>query len=575
MSNRPFAWEKSYPPGLRWDAPITIGTIPDMFDKAVAEYGPKPFIEFRGAKFTFDELADRVERAASALYALGHSRENPIALYLPNTPLHPVSFFGGLKAGAALVHLSPLDAERELAHKVRDSGARTIVTTNFPNMLPYALKLLDEEVIDLVIVGDDAEWGPSQMPLMSIPVRPGVVRFNTLVAEAPPRPRHWPETSPDDIALLQYTGGTTGLPKGAMLTHGNLSAAISMYEINESLPQEASLRPRTPRGKDIVICVLPLFHLYALTTILLRNLVRGGLILLRPRFDAEQTLHDIEVSRATSLPGVPTMWIALVNRPDIAKRDLSSLTHCGSGGASLPVDVKLRFEKLTGHKLGGGWGMTETAPAGTFVPFFAGIPPPATIGLPMPGLEMGIVALDDPRRELGAGEIGELRIKGPNVTRGYFNRPEETASAFADGYFLTGDIGYMDENGFFFIVDRKKDMLISGGFNVYPQMVEQAIYEHPSVEEVLVVGVPDNYRGEAAKAFVKLRVGAPDFTLGELQDFLGDKVGRYEMPTQLEFRDALPRTAVGKLSKAELKLEERRKAFASDTVDSHFQRNST
>ena len=389
----------------------------------------KPFFEFRGRKFTFDELADRVERAAAALYALGHNREKPIALYLPNAPLHPISFFAGLKAGATLVHLSPLDAERELAHKIKDSGARTIVTTNFPGMLPHALKLLDQELVDLVIVGDDAEWGPSQIPLMPIPDRPGVVKFNTLVAEAPPRPRHWPETSPDDIALLQYTGGTTGLPKGAMLSHGNLSATISIYDMYDAVTPELSADPRTSRGEEIVIGVLPLFHIYALTTILLRNLVRGGLILLRPRFDVDQTLHDIEVNRATSFPGVPTMWIALANRPDISQRDLSSLTLCGSGGAPLPVDVKLRFEKLTGHKLGGGWGMTETAPAGTFVPSSHGTPPPATIGLPMPGVEMGIVALDDPYRELQPGEVGELRIKGPNVTRGYFNQPEETANA--------------------------------------------------------------------------------------------------------------------------------------------------
>jgi long-chain acyl-CoA synthetase len=563
MSKRPFHWEKSYPPGLSWDAPINITTIPAMFDKAVIEHGPKPFFEFRGRKCTFDEVADRVERAAAALYALGHNREKPIALYLPNTPLHPISFFAGLKAGATLVHLSPLDAERELAHKIKDSGARTIVTTNFPGMLPHALKLLDQELVDLVIVGDDAEWGPSQIPLMPIPDRPGVVKFNTLVAEAPPRPRHWPETLPDDIALLQYTGGTTGLPKGAMLSHGNLSATISIYDMYDAVTPESSADPRTPRGEEIVVGVLPLFHIYALTTILLRNLVRGGLILLRPRFDVDQTLHDIEVNRATSFPGVPTMWIALANRPDIAQRDLSSLTVCGSGGAPLPVDVKLRFEKLTGHKLGGGWGMTETAPAGTFVPSSHGTPPPATIGLPMPGVEMGIVALDDPHRELQPGEVGELRIKGPNVTRGYFNQPDETASVFADGYFLTGDIGYMDENGFFFIVDRKKDMIVSSGFNVYPQMVEQAIYEHPSVEEVLVIGVPDNYRGEAAKAFIKLKTGAPDFTLSELHEFLHDKIGRYEMPAQLEFREALPRTAVGKLSKVELKQEERRKASVS------------
>jgi len=563
MSKRPFNWEKSYPPGLSWDAPLGITTIPAMFDKAVAEHGPKPFIEFRGRKLSFNALADDVERAAAALYALGHNREKPIALYLPNTPYHPISFFGGLKAGATLVHLSPLDAERELAHKLRDSGARTIITTNFPGMLPLALKLLDQELVDLVIVGDDAEWGPSPIPLVPIPVRPGVVKFKTLVAEAPPPPRHWPATSPDDIALLQYTGGTTGLPKGAMLSHGNLSATIAIYDSSDDAKLAPSDRPRTPRGEEIVIGVLPLFHIYALTSMLLRVLVRGGLILLRLRFDPEQTLHDIEVSRATSFPGVPTMWIALANRPDIASRDLSSLTTCGSGGASLPVEVKLRFEKLTGHRLGGGWGMTETAAAGTFVPATYGGPPPSTIGLPFPAIEIGIVALDAPHRELPVGEVGELRIKGPSVTCGYFNRPQETTAAFVDGYFLTGDIGYMDENGFLFIVDRKKDMIISGGFNVYPQMIEQAIYEHPSVEEVLVVGVPDNYRGETAKAFVKLKPGAPDFTLGELHEFLHDKVGRYEMPGLLEFREALPRTAVGKLSKVELKQEERRKASAA------------
>ena len=562
MSNRPFAWEKSYPPGLSWDAPLAVSTIPAMFDKAVAEHGPKPFIEFRGRTLTFNDLADRVDRVAAAFYALGHNRERPIALYLPNTPLHPISFFGGLKAGAALAHLSPLDAEREVAHKLGDSGARTIVTTNFPNLLANALKLLDQELVDLVIVGDDAEWGASSVPLMPIPDRPGVVRFNTLVAEAPPTPRQWPSTLPEHIALLQYTGGTTGPPKGAMLSHANLSATIAIYETYDSVLRETVSGPRTLRGEDIVIGVLPLYHIYALTTVLLRNLVRGGLILLRLKFDPDQTLHDIEVGRATWFPGVPTMWIALANRPDIAERDLSSLTVCSSGGAPLPVEVKLRFEALTGHRLGGGWGMTETAPAGTFVPAGHGAPAPASIGLPMPSVEMGIVALDDPHRELGPGEVGELRIKGPNVTRGYYNRPEETAGAFADGYFLTGDIGYMDADGFFFIVDRKKDMIVSSGFNVYPQMIEQAIYEHPSVEEVLVVGVPDNYRGEAGKAFVKLKSGAIVFTLGELHEFLGDKLGRHEIPTQLEFREALPRTAVGKLSKVELKQEERRKAFA-------------
>jgi long-chain acyl-CoA synthetase len=260
---------------------------------------------------------------------------------------------------------------------------------------------------------------------------------------------------------------------------------------------------------------------------------------------------------------VPTMWIALLSRPDIASRDLSSLKICASGGAPMPVEIQTKFETMTKLHIGGGWGMTETSPAGTIIPTDR-VSPAGTIGLPVPGMELGIVSLEDPLRELPAGEVGEIRVRGPNVTQGYWKRSEETAKSMAGGYLLTGDIGYMDENGYFFIVDRKKDMIISGGFNVYPQMIEQAIYEHPSVEEAAVIGIPDNYRGESAKAFVKLRAGAAPFTLDELKIFLSDKLGRYEMPASLEFRPALPKTAVGKLSKIELRNEERAKAATVD-----------
>jgi long-chain acyl-CoA synthetase len=284
----------------------------------------------------------------------------------------------------------------------------------------------------------------------------------------------------------------------------------------------------------------------------------GHEMLLHMRFDVETVLRDIEVKRATAFPGVPTMWIALANHPGIESRDFSSLRYCGSGGAPLPVETAKSLNQRKGLTLRGGWGMTETSPAGTGFPM-SGPARLGSIGIPLPGIELGIVALDDPRRALPPGEIGELRVKGPNVTRGYWNRPEETAASFADGYFLTGDIGYMDDDGYFFIVDRKKDMIICGGFNVYPQMIEQAIYEHPSVNETLVIGVPDAYRGESAKAYVSLRAGAEPFTLETLREFLRDKLGPHELPTQLEFRAALPRTPVGKLSKVELR-EEARKA---------------
>ena len=553
---RPFAWEKTYPPGLRWDAPISLSTVPALLDRAVARFADRPALDFRDRKITYAELAREAERVGSALVAKGLKRGDPLALYLPNTPYHPFCFFGGSKAGLRLVHLSPLDAEKELAHKLADSGARIVVTTNVAGMMEKAIALLDTGHLDLVVVGDDAAFGAGPTAPSAIPDRTGVVSLAAFTDGLAP-PAAWPEVSPDDVALLQYTGGTTGLPKGAILTHGNLTSAVSMYEIwfdGIGGDQAATWR---------MICVLPLFHIYALTTILLRGLNQGAELFLRMRFDVETILRDIEIGRATHFPGVPTMWIALSSAPGIETRDFSSLLYTGSGGAPLPVEVADRFERLTGHKLIGGWGMTETSPAGTNR-FAAGKIKPGTIGIPLPGIELDICALDDPSRALGIGETGELRIRGPNVTKGYWNRPEDTAASFVGDWLLTGDIGHMDEDGYFFITDRKKDMIISGGFNVYPQMIEQAIYQHPAVEECLVVGTPDGYRGEAAKAFVKLRAGVETLTLDDLLAFLKDKLGRHEMPAALEIRPALPRTAVGKLSKVELRQEERAKAAARD-----------
>jgi long-chain acyl-CoA synthetase len=433
-------------------------------------------------------------------------------------------------------------------HKLHDSGARLLVTTNLPGMLPRALKLAADGHVGRVIIGDEAAWN-FPTPLAEFTESDVYVPFRRLleVEEAV----ELPALHADDIALLQYTGGTTGVPKGAILTHGNLTAAVSIYDRWQT-PQ------RAPTPGERVICVLPLFHIYGLVAVFLRGLDCGAEMLLRPRFDAEAILRDIEVRRAAYFPGVPTMWIALTSVPGIEKRDLTSLKTCSSGGAPMPVEVAQRFERMTGRPILGGWGMTETSPSGTGLPL-QGATKPGSIGLVLPGIEMGIVALDDPRRLLGPGEIGEMRIKGPNVFKGYWNRPEETTAAFADGFFLTGDIGYMDEDGYFFLVDRKKDMIISGGFNVYPSVIESAIYEHPDVEEVIVIGIPDVYRGEAAKAFVKLRRGAAAVDLDGLHAFLADKIGRHEMPAAVEIRDSLPRTPVGKLSKKELIEEERRK----------------
>jgi long-chain acyl-CoA synthetase len=548
--SRPYPWEKSYPKGVRWDAPIETMALGTLLDRAAAAYGDRPAFEYRDHVISYGALAAAVDKVAAALLALGLKRGDRLALYLPNTPYHPFAFFGAMRLGITIVHLSALDAERELIHKLADSGARVLITTNLGPLLPMALKLKAAGHLDHVIVGDDSVWNPEAPPLPE-----GVLSFNALM-DAASAPSAWPDVTPDDIALLQYTGGTTGKPKGAMLSHSNLTAAVATYRawgIGEN-----SLGP----GPERVIAVLPLFHIYGLCSVMLRHLSSGNLLMLRPRFETQAILHDIEVKRATFFPGVPTMWIALAALPDIDRRDLTSLRACVSGGAVLPVEVAERFERLTGLWIGGGWGMTESSPAGASLPRH-NPGKPGALGVPLPGIVMDVVALDDPTRNVAPNEVGELRIKGLNVTKGYWNRPEETAASFADGYFLTGDIGFMDDDGYLFLIDRKKDMIISGGFNIYPKAVEEAVYEHPQVEECLVVGIPDTYRGESAKAFVKLRQGAAGFTLDELHAFLADKLGRHEMPRALEFRDALPRTPVGKLSKVALRDEERQKHQAA------------
>ena len=541
--------EQYYPEGVRWDSPIPRGTLPDLLAKAAADFGSRIAIEFRDRPISFDGLQGMVDVAASAFLRAGYGKGASIALFLGNSPDHPVNFFGALKAGARVVHLSPLDGEIALTHKLKDSGARILVTSNLAALLPTALKFFEKGLLDKLIVCEDETWGDVGNPKAAIPANPAIVTFKDFTKDARP-PAVWPQIDADDIALLQYTGGTTGLPKGAMLTHSNLTSAVSIYDV-------WGAKQKAERNAiERVILVLPLFHIYALTVVLLRTLKNGDTISLHQRFDVEAVMRDIEVKRATAFPGVPTMWIAIASLPDLDKRDLSSLAFAGSGGAPLPVEVAKVFERKTKLALKSGWGMTETCSPGT------GHPPegpekPGSIGLMLPGIEMDVVSLDDPKKVMPVGETGEIRIRGPNVTRGYWNREAETAEAFVGDRFLTGDIGYMDSDGYFYLVDRKKDMIISGGFNVYPQMIEQAIYTHPSVQEVIVIGIPDDYRGEAAKAFITLRANASPFSIEDLRAFLTGKLGKHELPVAVEFLKELPRTSVGKLSRHELRNQQR------------------
>jgi len=542
----PWPWEKSYPAGLSPRVELPVWPIGSIVDRAAEHFGEKDAIVFRSVRWTYSELKARVDEAAAAFLRAGLGKGARIALFLPNTLYHPLAFFGAMKAGATVVHLSPLDSPRVIQHKLTDSGARVVVTTNIGEMAAGAAKLIPAGIIDRLIVGDDAAFGPSTLT-GPMPAGDCIEMFGQFVTGADME-AGFPSVDVEDLALLQYTGGTTGMPKGAKLSHRNLSAAVSSYDIwytGQGLSK---------KGDDRILLFLPLFHIYALTTILFRGLNNGNTLLMHTRFDAETALAEIE-GGATSFPGVPTMWIAIAAVPGFEKRDFSSMRYCASGGAPLPVEVARKLKRVTGHDILGGWGMTETSPAGTNIPRGRG-DKVGTIGVPLPGIYMDIVALDEPTRALPQGETGELRIFGNNVTKDYLNREAEHDRFFSDGGFLTGDIGFIDAEGFFSIVDRKKDMIISGGFNVYPQLIEQMIYEHPDVHEVLVIGVPDDYRGEAAKAFVTLRKGAPELTLEALKEFLKDRVGRHEMPAHLEIRESLPRTSVGKLSKLELKQEE-------------------
>ena len=563
MSELP--WIKSYPAGVRWDAELPTMPVPQILANAVEGWPDQAVIDFMGRKISYRELDQLSDRAAAGLQKLGVGLGVHVGLYLPNTPHYIVCFFGVLKAGGVVVNYSPLDAEKVLAHKVEDSETDIIVTLDLQAMLPQMERLLGTTRLRALVVGNVAEMTAAPQAVQQ-QMRSQVVdfaadekhvRFAELIANDGRYTRHAIGDPNSALAVLQYTGGTTGEPKGAMLTHGNLSSACSqVWAIVDSTPRV--LEP----GQERMLVVLPLFHIYALTGCMLFGVLIGAELVLHLRFDLDAALREISGKRISVFPGVPTMYTAMLHHPDLAKFDLRSLKHCGSGGAPLPLEVQQQFQRVSGCQLNEGWGMTETSPTGAFTPRH-GIRKAGSCGLPVPGLTLKLVDVDDASREVPIGERGEICVSGPNVMAGYWKKPEATAAAMtADGFLRTGDVGIMDSDGFVFIVDRTKDMILCGGYNVYPRNIEEAIYEHPAVAEVCVIGVPDTYRGQSPKAFVKLKDSAPPLTLDELKGFLATRLGKHEMVQHLELRAELPKTPVGKLSKKELVEEEARRRAA-------------
>ena len=562
MSDQP--WIKSYPPGVRWDVALPPQPLQQLLDDTAAKWPENVALSFMGKKTTYRELQALANRAAKGLQQLGVQPGVHVGLFLPNTPHYLIAFFGVLKAGGTVVNYSPLDAAKVLEHKIEDSRTDLLITLDLAALYPQMAAMLGHTRLRKLVVGSVAEMSAApdtvaaqlqaakQLSLVALDSQHQ--SFAALLDNDGVFTPHPMPDPADTLAVLQYTGGTTGLPKGAMLTHGNLSAACA--QAWETVGGEP---PLLVEGQERVLAVLPPFHIYALTANMLLA-VRGGFeIILHTRFDPQAVLHDIVNRKISCFPGVPTMFSALLAHPQLAEYDLTSLKHCGSGGAPLPVEVAQRFDAATGCKLSEGWGMTETSPTGTFTPGRGGRKD-GSCGLPSPGIEIKMLSLDDPTRYVGPGERGEMCIRGANVMKGYWNKPEATAEVTTfDGFMRTGDVAYMDEDGYVFIVDRTKDMLLCSGYNVYPRVLEEAIYQHPSVGEVCVIGIPDEYRGQSPKAFLTLKAGAAPFTLAELQAFLKDKLGKHEQVQALEIRAELPKTAVGKLSKKDLHDEEKRK----------------
>ena len=555
-------WRSRYIHPGEWDIVYPPMTLPQMFDASVVRNGAAIMTDFLGARLTYAQIGAKAEQFAATLLSWGMAKGDRIGLYLPNVPDYLVAYYGALKAGAIIVNMSPLYSRDELAHQVADSGARVIVTADVPTMFGTAKALLDEGRIDRLIVGNLSGWLPlvkrwlfrrfRATEIAVVPKSdPRIIAVSAMTVGQGRAPVV--AVSPDDIALIQYTGGTTGTPKGAMLTHASMTA---------NARQVHAIDPR-PDLPDRIVGVLPFFHVFANTCVLNRTIISGGMIAMLPRFGAKDVLKTIQRVKATALPGVPTMYQALLDHPDCANTDFRSLRICISGAAPLAEVLKARFEAVTVAKVVEGYGLTEVAGVVSCNPY-EGLNKGGTIGQPIPGTRVSLIDRDDPTRPAPDGEPGELVVEGPQVMAGYWGHAERDGDFVmtATGRGLrTGDVATIDSDGYIRIVDRLKDMIAVGGFKVFPSQIEEVLYRHPAVKEAIVIGIPDAYHGEMPKAFVTLNDGI-EISGPALKNWLNPQLGKHERVAAVDVRAELPKTLVGKLSRKELVAEELGKATA-------------
>lgn len=552
-------WLELYPDTLPKTLDYDRKPVQQYLTDAAQNYPDKTAIHFMGKELTYRELYKSSLRMATYLRTLDIKKGDRVAIMLPNSPQAVISYYGILYAGAIVVQTNPLYTERELEYQMKDSGAKAIIGLDI--LYPRIMKVIGNTELQHVIVTAVKDYLPFPKNIIYPFIQKrdtGLVvkvkhegnqhLFKEIMTRTSPKEVPLEFDFDKDLALLQYTGGTTGNPKGVMLTHKNLIANATACD---------AWLYKMKKGEEKILGVLPLFHVYGMTTVLILGVMQGYEMILLPKFDAETTLKTIHKQRPTLFPGAPTIYIGLMNHPDIKKYDLSSIESCISGSAPLPVEVQERFEKSTGGKLVEGFGLTETSPVTHANFLWDRERVKGSIGVPWPDTDAMIVSTEN-GQPLAPGEVGEIAVKGPQVMQGYWNMPEETEQTLKDGWLFTGDLGYMDEKGYFYVVDRKKDMIIAGGFNIYPREIEEVLYEHPSVQEVVVAGVPDVYRGETVKAYVVLKEGE-SVTEQQLDEFARKHLAAFKVPRIYEFRDELPKTAVGKILRRNLVDEEKRK----------------
>jgi len=541
-------WLKFYEPGVLHHIQYPDIPLYRILDNAVRDFPEREAIIFRGRKITYRQLGEEVANVASGLAQSGLKKGQRMAIMLPNCPQYISTYYAILKIGGIVVNVNPMYVERELEFQLKDAGVEIILALRD---FYSRLKAIEEEVsMKTIILTDlDETRGERTQQKSGVTSAKGVYEYVELVEMGKRLPPPSVQVNPEEVALLQYTGGTTGLSKGAMLTHRNLVSDVL---------QCVSWNQDAVRGQERMLAALPFFHVYGMTVAMNEAIELAATIILLPRFNVDDALEAINLYQPTRFPGVPTMYMAIMNHPQVNQYNISSIRVCSSGSAPMPVEAQRRFEELTGAKISEGYGLTEASPVTHANPFL-GKRKIGSIGLPRPDVDAKIVDLETGEKDLLPGEEGELCIRGPQVMLGYWNRPEETSKTLRNGWLYTGDIARMDEEGYFYIVDRKKDMIICSGYNVYPREIEEVLYQHPKIQEACIVGVPDPYRGETVKAFVVLKENQ-QATAEEIIEYCQKNMAKYKVPTSVEFRQELPKSHVGKVLRKILREQEMKKS---------------